>query len=75
MGVNNIKKGDIEGNLKRKSDPWIKGIKCQKYGFLTFFSKTIHKEFMMIVESNREQHMILISYLGKMLIQGLNVEY
>ena len=52
----------------------LRGIKCQKFGFLDIFSETGHYKFLifcMVVEGNRGHHLSVMPYLGKILIWGL----
>ena len=52
----------------------LRGIKCQKFGFLDIFSETVHYKFLifcMMVEGNMEHHLSKVPYLGKNLIRGL----
>ena len=52
----------------------LRGIKCQKFGFLDIFSETGHKKFLifcMMVEGNRGHHLNVMPYLGKILMRGL----
>ena len=52
----------------------LRGIKCQKLGFLDIFSETGHLRFLtfcMMVEGNREHHLNVVPYLGKILIWRL----
>ena len=49
----------------------LRGIKCQKFGFWGFFSKTCHQKFQtfcMMVEGNRAHYLSMVPYLGKILI-------
>ena len=55
----------------------LRGIKCQKFGFLDIFSETVHYKFpifYMMVEGNMEHHARKVPYLGKNLIRGLSVK-
>ena len=50
----------------------LRGIKCQKLGFLDIFSETAHYKFIifwMIVEGNRAHYLSMVVYLRKILIQ------
>ena len=49
----------------------LRGIKCQKLGFLDIFLETGHLKFLifcMVVEGNRRHHLSVVSYLRKILI-------
>ena len=52
----------------------LRGIKCQKFGFLDIFSETSHEKFIifcMMVEGNKGHHLNVVPFLGKILIWGL----
>ena len=52
----------------------LRGIKCQKFGFLDIFSETGHQKFLifcMMVDGNRGHHLSVVPYLRKILIRGL----
>ena len=52
----------------------LRGIKCQKFGFLDIFSETVHYKFLifcMMVEGNRGYYLSVVPYLEKILIWGL----
>ena len=60
----------LEKNLIRG----LRGIKCQRFGFLDIFSETVHQKFLifcMMVEGNRGHHLSVVPYLEKILIRGL----
>ena len=49
----------------------LRGIKCQKFRFLDIFSETSHQKFLifcMTIEGNRQHHLSVVPYLGKILI-------
>ena len=55
----------------------LRGIKCQKLGFLDIFSETGHQKFLifcLMVEGNRGHHLNVVPYFGKILIRGLSVK-
>ena len=67
-------KSNMAGILKKILIIGLKGIKCQKIGFLDIFFETVLQKFLifcMMVEGYRRHHLSLGLYSGKILIWGL----